>query len=67
VNLSVPADTKLVYYRDDRPEPHPIEVPLANNRFDLGYQSLTGNPRYFVAIVGSTPWLVASHATWEWR
>jgi hypothetical protein len=66
-NVSVPADTKLVYYRDDRAEPHPIDVPLVGNRFDLGYQSLPGNPRYFVALVGGTPWLVASHTRWEWR
>ncbi len=67
INVAVPADTRLVYYRDDRAEPHPIDVPLAGNRFDLGYQSVPGNPRYFVAQVGDTPWLVGSYVRWEWR
>jgi hypothetical protein len=64
--VDVGADTQLVYYRDDRPEPHPIPGALAGTRFDLGYQSLPGNPRYFVALVGDTPWLVASDARWRW-
>jgi hypothetical protein len=66
-NVDVPADTTLVYFRDDRAEPNSIAVPLAGTRFDLGYQSLPGNPRYFVANVGGTPWLVASHSVWRWE
>jgi hypothetical protein len=64
--IDVPADTELVYYRDDRAEPHSIPVALDGLRFDLGYQPLPGNPRYFVALVGGTPWLVASDARWRW-
>lgn len=66
-NVEVPPDTTLVYYRDDVPQAIPVPVPLVGTRFDLGYQDLPGNPRYFVAMVRGEPWLVASHETWRWR
>ena len=66
-NVDVPPDTRLVYYPDAAADARPIDVPLSGMRFDLGYQSLPGNPRYFVALVGGTPWLVGSDARWEWR
>ena len=66
-NVDVPADTKLVYFRDDRAEPIDVPAPLVSNRFDLGYVPVPGNPRYFVAMVRGTPWLVASHTVWRWE
>jgi hypothetical protein len=66
-NVDVPPDTTLVYFRDERAEPIAVPVPLTGNRFDLGYQSLPGNPRYFVAIANGVPWLVASHRVPHWE
>jgi hypothetical protein len=65
-NVELAPDAKLAYYRDDIPQAHAIDVPLVGTRFDLAYQKLPGNPRYFVVTSAGTPWLVASHATWRW-
>jgi hypothetical protein len=56
----LPAGATLVYYRDERPEPIPI--PPGTDR-----TKLPGNPRYFVANVDGTPWLVGSTSTWTWN
>ncbi len=64
IDVSAP---RLVYYRDEIPEPIDVRVPFSANRFELAKQPLPGNPRYFVAIVAGMPWLVASDARRTWR
>lgn len=66
-NVELAPDARLYYFRDDLPTGTPVVVPLAGTRFDLAYQSLPGNPRYFVVVSDNVPWLVASHETWRWR
>jgi len=66
-NVALAPNAALSYFRDDLPQAIPIAVPLVGSRFDLAYQSLPGNPRYFVVTSDGTPWLVASHETWRWQ
>jgi hypothetical protein len=66
-NVDVSPTATLAYYPDDLPTPTPIAVPLQGTRYDLGYQSLPGNPRYFIVTTGGAAWLAASHETWRWQ
>jgi hypothetical protein len=60
----LPADTRLVYYRDERAEA--IAVPVEGS-IDAQLDKLPGNPRYLVAIIKDTPWLLGSKSTWTWN
>lgn len=51
-------ELRLVYYKDDEPTPIPLEATRTGDRFELPV--LTGSPLYIVAIIGDTPWLVAT-------
>lgn len=51
-------DVRLAYYRDDHPEPIEISGTRTGNTFAL--PRLEGHPLYVVAIIGDTPWLVAT-------
>lgn len=66
VNIPEPATAKLVYYQNELPRPVEIPVERTGMRWDLGYQPITGNPLHFVAILDGTPWVVATHAPWQW-
>ncbi len=66
-NVALAPEAQLVYYRDDIPQSIPVPVKLAGTRFDVAYQPLPGNPRYFVVLNAGQPWLVASHETWRWQ
>jgi hypothetical protein len=66
-NIELARDARLFYFRDDLPTGIPVTVPLAGQHFDLAYQRLPGNPRYFVVVSDNVPWLVARHESWRWR
>ena len=51
-------DPRLVYYKDDVPQP--IELPVQPVELD-------GNPIYIVAIIDGKPWLVATEKHWVWN
>jgi hypothetical protein len=59
------AGATLVAYRDDDLAPHPLTAPRTGDRFTTG--RIAGDPLYVVAIVGGTPWLVASRKAWRWE
>jgi len=58
------AAARLVTYADDEPVPHDLAATRQGDRFLTGAIDVT--PVYVVAIVGGTPWLVASRRPrWE--
>jgi hypothetical protein len=59
------AGARLVVYRDDDLAPHELAAPRTGDRFATG--RLDGDPLYVVAVVGDTPWLVASRKAWRWE
>ena len=61
-----PTTAKLVYFRDELPQPIAIAVERSGARWDLAYEPIAGHPLHFVAILDGTPWLVASYAPWRW-
>jgi len=65
-SIPEPAQDKLVYFRDDLPEPIDITASRSGATWDLAYEPIAGYPLYFVAILDGTPWLVASYAPWRW-
>lgn len=64
--IAAPTTSKLVYYRNELPQPIEIPVEASGGRWDLGYQPITGNPLHFVAILDGTPWVIATYAPWTW-
>lgn len=62
----VQPDAKLVYFRDDLPEPHELGAQITGGAIDLS-QPIDGNPIYFVANESGTPWLVAVFEPWRWK
>ncbi len=53
------AGARLVYYVDDRPEPHELAATRSGDTFTLA-APLAAKHASIVAIVGDTPWLVAT-------
>lgn len=53
-------DVRLVYYRDD--EPQPIDLPFSSRSGDVLTLAAVpaGHPVYVIAIIAGQPWLVAS-------
>lgn len=66
VGVPAPTTAKLVYYRDELPQPIEIPVERTGTRWDLSGQPIAGNPLHFVAILDGTAWVVATHAPWQW-
>jgi len=56
---------RLVVYTGDDPAPREVTAPRAGDRFATG--PLAGDPLYVVAMIGGTPWLVASRRAWRWE
>jgi hypothetical protein len=59
------AGAHLVSYLDDDPAPHPLAAPRTGDRFATG--PIAGDSLCVVAVVGDTPWLVATRKTWRWE
>src|SRR5262249_28806839 len=55
----------LVYYPDDERASIPLAAPRTGDRFAVG--ELDGDPIYIAALIGGSPWLVASHEDWHWN
>ena len=53
------AGARLVYYADDRPEPHELAATRAGDVFTLA-APIEGKPVYIVAVIGDARWLVAT-------
>jgi uncharacterized membrane protein YphA (DoxX/SURF4 family) len=56
---------RLVAFIGDDPTPHELPATRTGDRFVTGH--LDGDPLYVAAIIGGTPWLVATHRTWRWE
>lgn len=56
---------RLVIYTDDRPVPREQPAPREGERFLTG--PIAGDPLYVVAVIGDTPWLVATRREWRWE
>jgi hypothetical protein len=65
-NVAV-ADAELAFYADDHPRRVALPAVLSGDTFAVGYQDLSGNPIYFVAIIAGVPWLAAVYAPWRWQ
>jgi hypothetical protein len=53
------AGARLIYYADDRPEPHELAATRAGDTFTLAAPP-QGTSIYIVAVIGEERWLVAS-------
>ena len=52
-------NARLVYYADDRPEPHELAATHVGDTFTLA-APIDGKPIYVVAVIGDASWLVAT-------
>lgn len=59
------ASAHLVIYAGDDLTPRDLTATRAGDRFTTG--PIEGDPRYVVAVIDGTPWLVAAHQKWRWE
>jgi hypothetical protein len=59
------AGARLVAFVGDDPTPHELPATRTGDRFATG--PIDGDPLYVAAMVGDTPWLVATRRAWRWE
>lgn len=57
------ADARLVAFTGDDPTPHELSATRTGDRFVTG--PIDGDPLYVAAVIGGTPWLVATRRAWR--